>query len=110
MAKVLVAVIVAVMLASAVSAQEKPNLCDPSQSVKVLKGARGPVGPAGPQGLPGAPAVVPEWYLWIGVAGVFFGLLGTGLAFGALVSRPYPPAVQPANVFNNVPAGPGGHP
>jgi len=109
MAKGLMLILTIIMLTASVSAQEKACPCEKPQVAKVLHGVRGPVGPAGPQGNPGIPGQVPQWYLYLGIAGVFFGLLGTGLAFGALVSRPNPQAVQPMNVFNNVP-GPGGHP
>ncbi len=108
--RVLMTVVMIVMLTGWVSAQEVTAPCEPSHKAQVTRGARGPVGPAGPQGLPGTPAQIPSWYLAVGVAGMFFGLLGTGLAFGAMVARPYPPqATQPVNVFNNIP-GPGGNP
>lgn len=107
MTKVLMVVFVTIMMTGLVSAQETLCPCDEKQEVKVVKGARGLAGPAGPQGLQGIPGQVPEWYLYLGITGVFFGLLGTGLALGALVARPTPPAVQPVNVIN-IP-GPGGN-
>ena len=109
MTKALMVVLAIIMLTGSVSAQETPCACEVKQEAKVVRGARGPVGPAGPQGLPGKAAEVPEWYLWLSGAGLLFGLLGTGLAFGALVARPQPQAVQPVNVINNVP-GPNGNP
>ncbi len=108
MTKALMVILAVIMLTGSVSAQETPCACDKKREVKILRGVRGLVGPAGPQGLPGVPAEIPTWYLWIGASGMFFGLLGTGLAFGALVARPHPQAGQPVNVINNIP-GPNGN-
>lgn len=99
MLKYILATVFVVIMSGSIFAQEPAPNCTPVQAVKAVSGPRGPVGPVGPQGNPGLPGQVPEWYLYLGISGLLFGLLGTGFGFAALLRRELP-VVQPVNVIN----------